>query len=67
MSSNSPTKGTNEIVVVVKMNSFVRFLGEFEDTKSLFEIIGPLVRLKICQIPQSLLGRSALLAQMGNL
>ena len=26
-----------------------------------------IVWLKICQIPQSLIGRSALLAQMGNL
>ena len=32
-------KRTNEFVVVVKTNSFVRFLGEFEDTKSPFEII----------------------------
>ena len=42
MSSNSPKKRTNEFVVVVKMNLFVRFLGELEDTKSPFEIIGPL-------------------------
>ena len=33
----------NEFVVVVKTNSFVHFLGEFEDTKSPFEIISPLV------------------------
>ena len=30
---------TNEFVVVVETNWFVRFLGEFEDTKSPFEII----------------------------
>ena len=35
-------KRTNEFVVVVKTDSFFRFLGEFEDTKSPFEIIGPL-------------------------
>ena len=35
-------KRTNEFVVVVKTNSFVRFLGEFEDTKSSFENIWPL-------------------------
>ena len=39
MSSNSPKKQTNKFVVVVKMNSFIRFLGEFEDTKTPFEII----------------------------
>ena len=44
VSSNSPKKQTNEFVVVVKTNSFVRFLGEFEDTKSPFEIIWPLER-----------------------
>ena len=43
VSSNSPKKRTNEFVVVVKTNSFVRFLGEFEDTKSPFEIIWPLI------------------------
>ena len=32
-------KQMNEFFVVVKTNSFVRFLGEFEDTKSPFEII----------------------------
>ena len=42
VSSNSPKKRTNEFVVVVKTNLFVRFLGEFEDIKSLFEIIWPL-------------------------
>ena len=42
MSSNSPKKWTNEFVVVVKTNLFVRFLGGFEDTKSPFEIIWPL-------------------------
>ena len=30
---------TNEFVIVVKTNSFVCFLGEFEDTKSPFETI----------------------------
>ena len=40
--SNSPKKRTNEFVIVVKTNSFIRFLGEFEDTKSPFEIIWPL-------------------------
>ena len=46
ISSNSPKKRTNEFVVVVKTNSFVRFLGEFEDTKSPFKIIGPLIEAK---------------------
>ena len=32
-------KRTNEFIVVVKTNSFVRFLGEFEENKSPFEII----------------------------
>ena len=32
-------KRTNDFVVVVKTNLFVRLLGEFEDTKSPFEII----------------------------
>ena len=32
----------NKFVIVVKTISFVRFLGEFEDTKSPFEIIWPL-------------------------
>ena len=35
----SPKKRTNEFLVVVKMNSFVRFLGELKDTKSPSEII----------------------------
>ena len=39
VSSNSPKKQTNEFIVVVKTNLFVRFLGEFEGTKSPFEII----------------------------
>ena len=47
MSSNSPKKQMNEFVVVVKMNSFVHFLGEFEDIKNPFEIIWPLKREKI--------------------
>ena len=38
-SSYSPKKRTNEFVVVVKMNSFFRFLGEFEETKSPFKVI----------------------------
>ena len=29
----------NEFVIVVKTNTFVRFLGEFEDTQSTFVII----------------------------
>ena len=41
VSSNSPK---NEFVIVVKMNSFVGFLGEFEDTKSPFEISWPLAK-----------------------
>ena len=41
-----PKNQTNEFVVVIKTNSFVRFLGEFEDTKSPFEIIWPLGGLK---------------------
>ena len=32
-------KRTKQFVVVVKTNSIVRFLGEFEDIKSPFEII----------------------------
>ena len=43
VSSNSPKKRTNEFVVVVKTNLFVCFLGEFEETKSPFQIIWPLV------------------------
>ena len=35
-----------QIILKVKTNSFVRFLGEFEDTKSLFEIIWPLAASK---------------------
>ena len=31
-----------KFIVVVKMNSFVNFLGEFEETKSPFKIIWPL-------------------------
>ena len=42
VSSNSPKKQTNEFAVVVKTNLFVRFLGEFKDTKSPFEMIWPL-------------------------
>ena len=32
----SPRNRTNEFISVVKMNLFVRFLGEFEDTKKSF-------------------------------
>ena len=35
-SSNSPKKRTNEFVFTTTTNSFVRFLGEFEDTKKSF-------------------------------
>ena len=42
VSSNSSKKKKNEFVVVEKMNLFIRFLGEFEDTKSPLEIIWPL-------------------------
>ena len=42
VSSNSPKKQMNEFVVVVNTNLFIHFLGEFEDTKSPFEIIWPL-------------------------
>ena len=42
VSLNSPKNRTNEFVAVVKRNSFVRFLGEFKDTKRAFEIIWPL-------------------------
>ena len=42
-SSNSPKKWTNEfVIVVVKTNLFICFLGEFEDTKSPYKIIWPL-------------------------
>ena len=46
MSSNSHKKRINEFVIVVKTNSFVCFLGEFEDTKCPFEIIWPLLNKK---------------------
>ena len=36
VSSNSPKKRTNEFVFTTTTNSFVRFLGEFEDTKKTF-------------------------------
>ena len=36
LSSNSPKKRTNEFVFTTTTNSFVRFLGEFEDTKKSF-------------------------------
>ena len=39
-------KTENEFVVEVKTNQFVRFLGEFEDTKSPFEIICPLQEIR---------------------
>jgi hypothetical protein len=38
-SSNFPKKRMNKFVVVVNTNSFVYFLGEFEDSESPFEII----------------------------
>ena len=34
--SNSPKKRTNEFIFTTTTNSFVRFLGEFEDTKKSF-------------------------------
>jgi hypothetical protein len=37
VSSNSPKKQTNEFVFTTTTNSFVRFLGEFEDTKKSFQ------------------------------
>ena len=46
VSSNSPKKQTNEFVFTTTTKSFVRFLGEFEDTKSPFEIIWPLIDSK---------------------
>ena len=36
VSSNSHKKQTNEFVFTTTKNSFVRFLGEFEDTKKSF-------------------------------
>ena len=36
VSSNSPKKQTNEFVFTTTTNSFVRFLGKFEDTKKSF-------------------------------
>ena len=36
VSSNSLKKRTNEFVFTTTTNSFVRFLGEFEDTKKSF-------------------------------
>ena len=36
VSSNSPKKRTNEFIFTTMMNSFVRILGEFEDTKKSF-------------------------------
>ena len=43
VSSNSPKKRMNEFVFTSTMNSFICFLGEFEDTRSLSKIIWPLV------------------------
>ena len=37
VSSNSPKKRTNEFVFTITMTSFIRFLGEFEDTKKSFQ------------------------------
>ena len=36
VSSNSPKKRTNEFVFTTTMNLFVRFLGEFEETKKFY-------------------------------
>ena len=36
VSSNSPKKWTNEFIFTTTTNSFVHFLGEFEDTKKSF-------------------------------
>ena len=36
-------KKNKRIHHILKTNSFIRFLGEFEETKSPFEIIGPLL------------------------
>ena len=36
LSSNSPKKRTNKFVFTTTTNSFVHFLGEFEDTKKSF-------------------------------
>ena len=36
LAEDSPKKRTNEFVFTTTMNSFVRFLGEFEDTKMTF-------------------------------
>ena len=40
-------KGTNQFIFTTATNLFVRFLGEFEDTISSFEIIWPLHRTKL--------------------
>ena len=45
-------KWTNEFYVVIKTNLFLQFLGEFDDTKSPFEIIRPLVNVSIPIIEQ---------------
>ena len=37
VSSNSPKKRTNEFIFTTTTNLFVRFLGEFEDTKNSFQ------------------------------
>ena len=37
VSSNSPKRRTNEFVFTTTTNSFVPFLGEFEDTKTSFQ------------------------------
>ena len=42
VSSNSPKKQTNEFLFTTTTKSFIRFLGEFEDTKNPFEITWPL-------------------------
>ena len=37
VSSKSPKKRTNEFIFTTMTNLFVRFLGEFEDTKKSFQ------------------------------
>ena len=47
--------------IVVKLNSFVRFLEEIEDTKNHFETIWPLIETKLYQFSKFLLIVSFLL------
>ena len=37
VSSNSPKKRTNEFVFTTTKNLFICFLGEFDDTKKIFQ------------------------------